>query len=342
MESHTKNKNFRKFGNLDFSVSAVGLGTWAMGGKLRDPAERKNAEEAIASSVEAGINLIDTAAIYSFGESEIILGQTMKKLKCRDRVILATKFGLEWDEKCQHLRRNSSRARLLREIDDSRRRLQTDVIDIYQIHWPDVSTPIAETMETLVKLYQSGTIRAIGVSNFSVVEMKDALRYGPIHSLQPPYNLFEQESGLEIIPFCRENGIQVLTYGAICRGLLSGKYKDDSALKEGDIRHHDPKFRKGTIEAYLAAVEELKNMAAGKQCEVSQLATAWVFHQPGVTSAITGAKSGAQAKTNAGALSVQLSESELLKIEEIVSRNVPNPIGAGFLAPPKTGYKKLL
>lgn len=327
---------YRPFGKLDLRVSAVGLGTWVMGGWLWGSADEKEAEAAVEAAIAGGVTLIDTAPVYGFGVAEEIVGRVVKRLKARDRVVLATKFGLEWDKKKQTIKRNSSCARLLKEIDDSRKRLKTDVIDIYQVHWPDESVPFQETMENLYRLYLSGVIRAIGVSNFSVAQMTECMKSAPLHSLQPPYNLFERGIEEEILPFCQKNAIAVLSYGAICRGLLSGKFKTGQQFPPEDIRSWDPKFRHGTIEKYLAAAERLKTIAKEKKATTSQLAIQWAARRTGVTAALAGARNVRQARENAGAFGFELNAEDMARIEAIVAEEVPNPIGPEFMAPPRS------
>ncbi len=297
--------------------------------------------DAIERAIEGGITLIDTAPVYGFGRSEEIVGQVIKNLDCRNRVILATKCGLEWDEKKNFIRRNSSRKQILQEIDASRRRLRTDVIDIYQIHWPDESTPFSETMETLVQLWIKGTIRAIGLSNFSVSQLEACLRIAPVHSMQNPFNLYERGIEMDVLPFCRERNIAVLTYGAICRGLLSGKFTIESDIKEGDIRRGDPKFRKENLRHYVAATANLKAFAADRNATSSQFAIQWAARQPGVTSALVGARTAKQAEENAASFEFKMSEEDERFAVKIVEQEVHEPIGPEFMAPPRTGHKRM-
>lgn len=292
-------------------------------------------EEALETSLAEGINLIDTAPIYGFGRAEETIGRTLKRLACRSKVLLATKFGLEWDDNRQKVRRNSSKKQLMRELDKSRRRLQTDVIDIYQIHWPDRAAPWGETMDALLSFYEAGIIRAIGVSNFSVDQMKECLRYAPIHTCQPPYNLFEQDSAAEIIPFCREKGIGVLAYGGLCRGLLSGKFVEPPQFPQTDIRARDPKFSSRHFPQYHRALEALEEFARYKKTKLPQLSLSWVFHQPGVSAALAGARSRRQAAENAEAVAVSLSKEDLETIDQIIHRTISEPVPAGFLSPPE-------
>src|ERR1700679_4188549 len=202
-------------------VSRVALGTWAMGGWMWGGTDQRESIATIQAALHQGINLIDTAPAYGFGVSEEIVGAAVEGR--RHEVVIATKVGLEWRD--GKVYRNATRARIMQELDDSLRRLRTDYIDIYQVHWPDPKVPVEETAETMRSLYESGKIRAIGVSNFSVEQMERFRHVAPLHVLQPPYNLFEREIETEILPYARANHIATLGYGALCRGLLSGRMR---------------------------------------------------------------------------------------------------------------------
>lgn len=324
----------RRLGLSDLNVSPVGLGTWVMGGWLWGGVNDPQAIDAIEVSLKSGINLIDTAPVYGFGHSEQLVGKALKKTKLRSKVILATKCGLEWDSSQTKIRRNSSRKRILREIEDSLRRLQTDVIDLYQVHWPDANTPIRETMETLNQLKEQGKIRAIGVSNYHVSHLREASRYATLASLQPPYNLFERGIEERILPWCRENKVGTLTYGALCRGLLSGKFTQSASFPDTDIRSVDPKFKGQNLPSYLNCVKRLQALARENNMTVGQMAILWTVAQPGVTCALVGARHGAQAKENAATLKKRLYSEMLKEIEQIVTEEITRPIGPEFMAPP--------
>jgi aryl-alcohol dehydrogenase-like predicted oxidoreductase len=209
----------------------------------------------IRTALKHGVNVIDTAPVYGFGRSEEIVGKAIAEWRLRSRVLIATKAGLE----CQQGRvfRNASRARILREIEDSLRRLRTDHIDIYQVHWPDPLVTIEETAEAMHTLFIQGKIRAIGVSNFSVGQMDRFRRVAPLHVLQSPYNLFERGVEADLLPYCRKNKIATLGYGALCRGLLSGRMRPDTTFDGDDLRRGDPKFLAPRFGEYLAAVQQL-------------------------------------------------------------------------------------
>ncbi len=222
-------------------VSRVALGTWAIGGWMWGGADDAEAIATIRSALEHGVNVIDTAPVYGFGHAEEIVGQALAEAGLRDRALIATKTGVDWRDGKPF--RNASRTRIMREIDDWLRRLRTDHIDIYQVHWPDPSTPLEETAEVMHTLFQQGKIRAIGVSNFSVAQIERFRTEAPLHVVQSPYNLFERRIETDILPYCRSNKIATFGYGALCRGLLSGRMRPDTAFVDDDLRHADPKFQ---------------------------------------------------------------------------------------------------
>jgi len=323
----------RRIPGLDREIAPVVLGTWLMNGFHWGDPEDSALEQALEESLSAGISFIDTAPVYGFGRSEELVGRVIKRLEKRNHVLLATKFGLEWDENKSLIRRNSSKKRLMSELDKSRRRLQTDVIDLYQVHWPDPQIEMGETMDALLSFYDAGIIRAIGVSNFTVPQMQLAMRYAPLHVCQLPLNLFEQGAATELISFCRKSDVAVLAYSPLCRGLLSGKFKADAVFSAEDIRAADPKFQPRAILPYLEAVTALEEFARFKQCSISQLALSWVFNTPGVCAAVAGAKNRTQASQNAGASQVALSPEDLKRIEELIKQFVPECVTARPLNP---------
>src|SRR6201995_178797 len=236
-------------------VSPVAIGTWAIGGWMWGGTDEAESIATIRSAFERGINIVDTAPVYGFGRSEEIVGRAIAESGLRSQVIIATKAGLQWEG--GRVSRNASRARILREVEDSLRRLRTDYIDIYQVHWPDPLIAIEETADAMHMLFAQGKIRAIGVSNFSVGQMERFRRVAPLHVLQPPYNLFERGIETDLLPYCRKNNIAMLGYGALCRGLLSGRMKANTAFDGDDLRRTDPKFLQPRFAQYLAAVGKL-------------------------------------------------------------------------------------
>src|SRR2546429_7241887 len=259
-------------------VSRVALGTWAIGGWMWGGTDEAESIATIRAALDRGINLIDTAPVYGFGRSEEIVGKAIAEGHLRSRVRIATKTGIEWSG--ASVFRNASRARILQEVEDSLRRLRTDHIDVYQVHWPDPLVTIEETAEAMRTLFEQGKIRAIGVSNFSVGQMERFRRVAPLHVLQPPYNLFERAIETDILPYCRKNKIATFGYGALCRGLLSGRMQAATKFEGDDLRRTDPKFREPRFAQYLAAVERLDRFARqrfGKR--VIHLAVRWMLDQ---------------------------------------------------------------
>jgi aryl-alcohol dehydrogenase-like predicted oxidoreductase len=314
------------------SVSRVALGTWAIGGWMWGGTDEAESIATIRAALAHGINTIDTAPVYGFGRSEEIVGKALAD-GLRQGVILATKVGLEWHD--GKITRNGSRDRIMREIDDSLRRLRTDRIDVYQVHWPDPKVPMQETARAMLELYEQGTIRAIGASNFSVAQMEEFRRIAPLHVLQPPYNLFERAIEAEVLPYCRKHGIATLGYGVLCRGLLSGRMRADTKFEGDDLRLKDPKFRPPRFAQYLAAVERLDRFAReryGKR--VIDLAVRWVLDQ-GITTALWGARHPAQLDPVEAAMGWSLHASAMAEIDRIVAETVTHPVGPEFMAPPE-------
>jgi aryl-alcohol dehydrogenase-like predicted oxidoreductase len=313
-------------------VSRIALGTWAIGGWMWGGTDEAASVSAIRAALDHGITVIDTAPVYGFGRSEEIVGKALAEGGLRSRVLIATKVGLEWKD--GNVFRNASRARIKREIEDSLRRLRTDHIDIYQVHWPDPLVAIEETAEAMGALFKQGKIRAIGVSNFSVDQMQRFRRVAPLHVLQPPYNLFERGIEAEVLPYCRENGIATFGYGALCRGLLSGRMRADSKFEGDDLRRTDPKFQPPRFAQYLAAVERLDRLARqrfGKR--VIELAVRWTLEQ-GITTALWGARHPGQLQPVDGVSGWSIDAADKAEIERILTQTVTDPVGPEFMAPP--------
>lgn len=319
---------------LNRQISKIGLGTWAIGGMMWGGTNEKESIDTILSAIDRGINLIDTAPAYGFGKSENIIGKALKESGKRDEIILATKVALEWD-KDENIFRNSSSERIFREIDDSLNRLQTDYIDIYQVHWPDPLVSIEETAVAMQKLLDDGIIRAIGVSNYSPEQMDRFRSVSPLHFCQPPYNLFERKMEKEILPYCKENGIHLLTYGALCRGLLTGKMNSDTEFKGDDLRKNDPKFRKPLYNEYLNAVSKLQEFVNRRfRKEILHLAVRWIFDK-GVETALWGARYPHQLDAINEIWDWKLNNSDLIEIEEIITNTISKEVGPEFMAPYK-------
>jgi aryl-alcohol dehydrogenase-like predicted oxidoreductase len=314
------------------NVSRVALGTWAIGGWMWGGTVEAESIATIRAAVEHGINVIDTAPAYGFGRSEEIVGKALAEGGLRSRVLIATKVGLEWKD--GNVFRNASRARIMREIEDSLRRLRTDHIDIYQVHWPDPLVAIEETAEAMRAVFEQGKIRAIGVSNFSVDQMQQFRRVAPLHVLQPPYNLFERAIEADVLPYCRKNGIATFGYGALCRGLLSGRMRADSKFEGDDLRRTDPKFQPPRFAQYLAAVERLDRLARqrfGKR--VIELAVRWTLEQ-GITTALWGARHPGQLQPVDEVSGWSIDATAMAEIDRILKETITDPVGPEFMAPP--------
>lgn len=314
--------------------SRIALGTWAIGGWMWGGSDEKESIRTIHVALDKGINLIDTAPIYGYGRSEEIVGEAVRQYGRRDSILLATKVGIDWTS--GRIERNSTRQRILKEFEDSLRRLQTDYIDVYQVHWPDPEVPIEETASTLRELYEQGKIRAIGVSNFSPEQVRQFETAAPLHTIQPPYNLFEREIERDVLPYALNQNITTLTYGALCRGLLSGTMSADRQFSKDDMRGGtDPKFQSPHFAEYLNAASRLDAFARrnfGKR--VIHLAVRWLLDRSGVGVALWGARRPQQLAPISEVSGWTLSKSDFAAIEAILRETIHNPVGPEFMAPP--------
>ena len=315
-------------------VSRIALGTWAIGGWMWGGTNEDEFIRTIHAALDRGINLIDTAPVYGFGRSEEIVGTALVQNGRRKQAIIATKVGLAWKDGNPY--RDASKGRIVREVEDSLRRLQTDVIDIYQVHWPDPNTPIEETAEAMAALYRGGKIRAIGVSNFSPAQMDTFRAVAPLHTAQPPYNLFERGIEKAVLPYCRSNGITTLVYGSLSRGLLSGRMNAETRFPADDLRSNDPKFQMPRFRQYIAAVEKLDRFAQdnyGKR--VIHLALRWLLDRPGVGVALWGARRPDQLAPATDVMGWHIDDSAMAEIDRILKTSIADPVGPEFMAPPE-------
>lgn len=311
----------RKLGSTGIELTVLGLGTWAHGGgNWAFSWGQQDDEASIATTIAAikgGINWIDTAAVYGLGHSEEVLGRALKKTSAQ--IFVATKCALTWDSsgKVGHnLRAKSVR----KECEASLRRLQLDVIDLYQIHWPEPEEQIEEGWATIADLIKEGKVRYGGVSNFSVAQMQ---RLQPIHaiaSLQPPYSLLKRNVETELLAFCAENKIGVLAYSPLQKGLLTGKITPEyiASMGKDDHRRRDPMFNEPAFSGISEKIEALKKIAAQNKITLAQLAVAWLLRRPELTAAIVGARRPEQIKQTIPAAEVALSEKTILEIEKIL------------------------
>ena len=325
---------------INLTVSRVGLGTWAIGGWMWGGTDEAESVATIHTAVQRGVNLIDTAPAYGFGRSEEIVGRPIAEGRLRSHVVIATKTGLEWKD--GKVFRNASRDRILREIGDSLRRLRTDYIDIYQVHWPDPLVPIEETAETMQTLFEQGKIRAIGVSNFSVAQIERFRRVAQLHVVEPPYNLFEREIEGALLPYCRQSGLATLTYGALCRGLLSGRLQEDAQFEGDDLRRTDPKFQPPRYAQYLAAVRRLDQLARDRYGKRAiHLAVRWLLDQ-GATAALWGARHPGQLQPIDQVSRWSLDAAAKTEIDRILREEIIDPVGPEFMAPPPRSDAEIL
>jgi aryl-alcohol dehydrogenase-like predicted oxidoreductase len=312
-------------------VSRVALGTWAIGGWMWGGTDERESVATIRAALGQGVNLIDTAPVYGFGASEEIVGKAL--VGVRSETVIATKVGVEWRD--GKVYRNATRERILAEINDSLRRLRTDYIDVYQVHWPDPLVPIEETAEAMRALHDQGKIRAIGVSNFSVAQMERFRSVAPLHVLQAPYNLFERGIEAEILPYCRANKIATFGYGALCRGLLSGRMRADSVFEGDDLRRIDPKFQPPRFAQYLSAVGQLDRLAQSRfQRRVIHLAVRWMLDQ-GISVALWGGRHPDQVEAALGVAGWSLDPATKAEVDRILNAAITDPIGPEFMAPPQ-------
>jgi aryl-alcohol dehydrogenase-like predicted oxidoreductase len=313
-------------------VSRIALGTWSIGGTGWGGTDEQGAVRTIEEALDRGINLIDTAPIYGFGRSEQTIARALISYP-RDQVVIASKCGLDWSD---GIKRNSTRQRVMEEIEGSLRRLKTDYIDIYQYHWPDTSVPFEEQAALMNELRAEGKVRAIGVSNFSTEQMETFRRVAPIHTAQPPYNLFERQVETSILPYARDQKMVVMAYSPLCRGLLGGRMTRQTRFGSDDVRASDPKFQPPRLSQYIGAAEELKDYAEARFAKpLSALAVRWVLEQGDNIVALWGARKPEQLAGVDAVLGWRLDPASILEVNSIVGRRVLDPVGAEFLAPPE-------
>ncbi len=319
---------YRQLGESQVKVSRIIFGAWAVGGWMWGGADEDDAIAAIQASVEGGASSIDTAPVYGYGRSEEIVAKAIKGK--RDKVQILTKYGLRWDAKegehffdwedeesgAKSIYRNARKESIIKECENSLKRLQTDYIDLYQCHWRDNSTDLDETMEAMNILLAQGKIRAAGVSNFSLAEIKEARKLCPLASDQPPFSMVNRGIENDILPYCLDNNIGVIVYSPLQRGLLTGKFKADSQFKPGDHRARQIHFQAENIKRVNTFLEKLRPLADVRQATISQIVIAWTLQRPGITAAIVGARNAEQAKQNLQTQNINLNADEILLINE--------------------------
>ncbi len=318
--------DYVRLGSGGPEVSRVIFGAWAIGGWMWGGTDDGKAVEAIRKGVDCGVTTIDTAPVYGFGRSERVVGEAIKGR--RDRVQIATKCGLRWDRSdgmghftstdidgrtyrvCRTLKKDA----LLEEIDQSLERLGVDYVDLYQCHWPDPTTPLAETMEALNRIREEGKARAIGVSNFTPEMIAECLRHGPVVSDQPPYDMLNRGIEEELLPYCADNGVGVVVYSPLHQGLLTGAVTMERTFAEGDQRNDKPWFRPENRRRVLDFLEKVKPIARVHGRTLAQVAVNWCLCQRGISAAIVGARNAEQVEENAGSAGWSLSRDEVAQI----------------------------
>jgi aryl-alcohol dehydrogenase-like predicted oxidoreductase len=322
------------FRGVPLPASRIGLGTWPMGGFQWGGTDDDESVRTIHAALDRGINLIDTAPAYGFGHSEEVVGRAIAERGARDRVVIATKVGLE--RQGDGLVRNSSRKQIMEEVEVSLERLRTDYIDLYQVHWPDPQTPFEETASALLELQKSGKIRAAGVSNYSVAAMERFASVMPLSSAQPPLNVFERDSEHEVLPWCHARGVATITYGALCRGLLTGTVDERTVFQGDDLRQTDPKFQPPRLGQYLAAVKLIERYARERYDKgLIAFAVRWVLDRPGVSTALWGARHPSELDPVEEIMTFQLDDEAKAYVEQVLAECVHDPVGPEFMAPPE-------
>lgn len=322
---------YRKLGHSDLELSAITFGAWAAGGWMWGSTDRNDAIDAIKTSYNLGVTSIDTAPVYGQGASEEIVGEALKGIS-RDKVQILTKFGMRWDLQKGNLAMHSKdnngnnidiykyagRESVIAECEQSLKRLKTDYIDLYQIHWPDVTTPIDETFEAVSRLIEQGKVRFAGVCNYNAAQMATAAETIDLVSNQIPFSMVTRDIEEETVPYCIEHHKSILAYSPMERGLLTGKIHAGYQFKEGDHRAGLPHFQPDFVQKTNALLAEIKPIAEAHDATLSQLVLRWTLARKGITIALAGARNASQATQNALSMEINLSAEELKKIDELV------------------------
>lgn len=315
---------YRKLGNSELKVSAITYGAWAIGGWMWGGAERKDAIDAIRTSYELGVTSIDTAPAYGQGLSEEIVGEAIKDIP-RDKVQILTKYGLRWekpvgefffaskdnDGKDVNMYRYAGKDGVIYECENSLRRLGTDYIDLFQIHWNDPTTPIDETMEAISRLIEQGKVRYAGVCNYNVDQMKEAAKSINLVSDQVPFSMVDRHIEDELVPYCIKNNKSILAYSPLQKGLLTGKIKPGYKFNENDHRPYDKYFSDENVNSINSFLEKIKPLAESKKATLAQIVIRWTIERPGITVALVGARDAKQAEQNAKAINVKMTKDEI-------------------------------
>ena len=313
----------RQLGKTEMYITPIGLGAWAMGGgnwaASWGPQDDDESIATIKHALNLGINWIDTAAVYGLGHSEEIVG---KAIKGREKPYIFTKCERVWDDKGE-IHGSLKAQSIRREVEASLKRLDIDVIDLYQIHWPNPDPDIEEGWSTMAELKREGKVRAIGVSNFTVEQMQRAQKIARIDSLQPPYSLIHPQAEKDVLPYCQEQRIGVIVYSPMASGLLSGTMTKEriEQLPDDDWRKRDPEFQEPRLSRNLELENLLTDIGYPHNCTAGEVAVGWTLHNPAVTGAIVGARSPRQIEQMIGAAEFRPSEIELAAIEKFLQEH---------------------
>jgi len=317
----------KPLGQSRIESSVIGLGTWAIGGWFWGPTDEQESIDAIRTAIDEGINLIDTAPAYGLGFAEELVGKAIAGR--RNKVVLATKCGLVWnvhkgtyffDEYGKSVYRYLGPESIQYEIEQSLKRLGTDYIDLYQTHWPDPTTPIDATMSALLRLKEQGKIRAIGVSNVTLEQIKEYQKLGTVDSDQEKYSMIDRGIEETLVPYCRENNIEILAYSPLAKGLLSGKVGPERVFPPSDLRHNDPQFSLENRKAIMDMLQQFQTIANDHGLTFAQIVIAWTLTQPGITCALIGGRTPKQVRENTRAGDVRLLPDELKIINDAIAR----------------------
>jgi aryl-alcohol dehydrogenase-like predicted oxidoreductase len=305
----------RRIGHSDINASVIGFGAWAAGKTGWGNVDEHEVKEAINKAVDLGVNFFDTAPVYGYGESERIVGEALTNV--RENVYIATKCGLIWDDEGK-VQKHNKKESILKEVDASLKRLNTDYIDLYQVHWPDVDTPISETMDALNVILHMKKVKYVGVSNFSAEQMEEAKKYAPIISLQSQYSVLKRKVEKAEIPFIEREGMNFIPYSPLAQGLLTGKFSVNSKIHEKDVRAFNPLFKEEAFAKNLALVEKIKPIAEKYDRPLSQVAINWLLSKQVVSSVICGARNAGQVEENSKASEWKLAKEDVAFIDNLI------------------------
>lgn len=321
----------RKLGSSDLEITEIAFGAWAIGGWMWGGADANDAVRAIETAIDNGMTTIDTASIYGFGLSEELVGKAVRGK--RDKTQILTKFGMSWsgnkgtyhfssrdnNGKQIDIYKYAAKEKVLKDCEDSLRRLGTDVIDLFQIHWPDASIPVSETMEALEMLVSQGKIRAGGVCNYPVDQLIEARKTFPVASDQVPFSMVKRDIEKDVIPYCLQNDMGILAYSPMQRGLLTGKIRPGHKFNEGDSRPDTPYYKEPNYSNILVLLDRIRPIADGHKVTLSQLVLNWTIQQPGITCALAGARNPQQTLENIEATDFNLTQDEISVIDKFIA-----------------------